>query len=238
MTKIEFRDRSTVTLIRTMADDHMIAEDARLSTTKDDGTGLLSQLPDRDKGLVRSLMRERHSVPFEAPQFTFEVETPIFVTREAMRHRNMSFSEMSGRYIELPGVFWVPPPTRPLVQVGKAMEYRLEPGSPEQYTYTRGIMETASARAWVDYQYLLQEGVAKEVARTVLPVNIFTRWRVRCSLRSALQFCSLRTRDERAEIPSKPMLEIEEVARQIETILEHHCPWAMSAWNEFGRRAL
>lgn len=234
--KIEFRDYSSVKLIRAQANDWMIAEDARLST-------LLEIDPEeenkRNAGLVRALMRERHGTPFEAPQFTFEIEAPIFVAREAHRHRIASISEMSGRYVELMPVFWVPPRERPLVQVpgSKQMNYELQPGTPEQYERTRNILEETYRMAWSQYQYLLGDGVVKEVARVVLPVSVFTKWRLRINLRSALNFLSLRTRSEIAAYPSKPQLEIQEVANQMELFIEEHCPVTMEAFNQGGRVA-
>lgn len=234
--KIEFRDYSSVKLIRAQANDWMIAEDARLST-------LLEIDPEeenkRNAGLVRALMRERHGTPFEAPQFTFEIEAPIFVAREAHRHRIASISEMSGRYVELMPVFWVPPRERPLVQVpgSKQMSYELQAGDEQQYLNTRALIEDACKHSWENYQNMLEIGIVKEVARVVLPVSVFTKWRLRINLRSALNFLSLRTRSEIAAYPSKPQLEIQEVANQIELFIEEHCPVTMEAFNQGGRVA-
>lgn len=237
MTEVEFREHSSVRLIRAQADDDMIADDARLSTRQFGGYHENQAEDKRVAGLVRSLMREHHGTPFEAPQFVFEIEAPIFVAREAHRHRIASISEMSGRYVELQPVFWVPPRDRPLVQVGKAMEYRLEPGDDVQYRNALARIKALSNEAWHDYQTLIAEGVAKEVARVVLPVNVFTKWRLRINLRSALNFLQLRTRDETATFVSKPMLEIEEVAREMEEYIRGRCPAAYAAFNEFGRVA-
>lgn len=233
---VEFREHSGVKLIRAQADDEMIAEDARLSTR----SGILTtdQITKND-GLVKALMRERHGTPFEAPQFTFEIEAPIFVAREAHRHRIASISEMSGRYVELMPVFWVPPSDRPLVQKpgSKQMAYELEPGTKAQWSDARMVMEMSYSRAWDDYQELLSDGIVKEVARVVLPVAVFTRWRLRINLRSALNFLSLRTQSEIAAYPSKPQREIQEVANQMELIIEEHCPISMAAFNDGGRVA-
>lgn len=232
MAEIEFRDHSTVKLIRCMADDQMIADDARLSTSSEGQQG-------RNDGLVRSLMRERHGTPFEAPEFVFEIEAPIFVAREAHRHRIASISEMSGRYVELMPVFWVPPRDRPLLQVpgSKQMAYELEAGSDDQYQAALDCIEQSCNQAWEAYQQMLAYGVVKEVARVVLPTSVFTKWRLRINLRSALNFLSLRTRDERAAYPSKPQLEIVEVAKGMEMFMQLHCPVAMDAFNAGGRVA-
>lgn len=243
MDEIEFREHSSVVLIRSMADDEMIADDARLSTKRHYVGDEREAHRKAYAGLVRSLMRERHGTPFEAPEFVFEIEAPIFVARESHRHRVASISEMSGRYIELPGVFWVPPRERPLVQTPgtKQMAYSLSPGTDEQYASARRSIEEASEHAWVEYQRMLEDGVLKEVARVVLPVNVFTRWRLRINLRSALNFISLRVRVREDELPalfpSKPQLEIDEVARQMESIMAEHCPVAVQAFVEGGRVA-
>lgn len=234
---IEFREHSSVLLIRSQADDIMICDDARLSTSVFPSPVEKDAMAARDAGLVKALMRERHGTPFEAPQFTFEIHAPIFVAREAHRHRIASISEMSSRYVELMPVFWVPPQDRPLVQVGKAMDYKFEPGTDDQYARLRKELETNYTAAWNSYQYMLSAGIAKEVARVVLPVAVFTKWRLRINLRSALNFLSLRTRSELARYPSKPQLEIVEVANQMEMLIEECCPVTMSAFNEFGRVA-
>lgn len=239
MADIEFREHSSVALIRCMADDHMIADDARLSTLQSSSETAIQ----RTEGLVKSLMRERHGTPFEAPEFVFDIEAPIFVARESHRHRIASISEQSGRYMELPGVFWVPPRERLLVQTPgtKQMAYSLSPGTEEQYKDARLEIEAMSKAAWLSYQAMLDAGVIKEVARVVLPVNIFTRWRLRINLRSALNFVSLRVRVREDEppalFPSKPQLEIDEVARQMEKIMAEHCPVALQAFVEGGRVA-
>ncbi len=235
---IEFKDRCSVTLVRGDEDgDLWIASDARVST-RSYGSYEQNQVDDaRDRGLVRSLMRERHGTPFEAPNFTFEIEAPIFVARESHRHRMISVSEVSGRYVELAPVFWTPPANRPLVQTGKAMAYHLEQGEADLHALVDTDVRYVCVAAWQAYQQMLEAGVAKEIARIVLPLNLMTRWRARGNLRAWLNYLSLRTRDERATYESKPMLEIQEVAIQIEAILGVHCPAALAAFNEFGRVA-
>lgn len=238
MSEIEFREHSTVRLVRQQADDHMIASDARLSTTMKVGMEP-PEWTERDAGLVKALMRERHGTPFEAPQFTFEIEAPIFVAREAHRHRIASISEMSGRYMELLPVFWLPPRERLLVQTpgSKQMAYELTMGTEEQYALVRQEVRESCIQAWESYQSMLADGVVKEVARVVLPTAIFTKWRLRINLRSALNFLSLRTVHVDAAYPSKPQLEIQEVAMQMERDMTQCCPAAMAAFTEYGRIA-
>lgn len=243
MVDIIFTDRCTVTVVRQLGGDQDIADDARVSTgvinSWSPGQTVADQINEQRKnaGLIRALMRERHGTPFEAPQLHVEIEAPIFVARESHRHRMISLSEVSGRYVELAPIFWVPPADRPLVQVGKAMAYQLEPGNFEQIDKARRNIESISECAWHDYQEMLGAGVAREVARVVLPVNIMTRWRARANLRAWLTYLSLRTRDDRATYESKPMLEIQEVALQIEEIIAQQCPAAYAAFCEFGRVA-
>lgn len=106
---------------------------------------------------------------------------------------------------------------------------------------TRMEIEGMSKAAWLSYQAMLDAGIVKEVARVVLPVNIFTRWRLRINLRSALNFISLRVRvrdDEPQPLfPSKTQLEIDEIARQMEWIMAQHGPVALEAFVTGGRAA-
>src|SRR5699024_5671345 len=103
---------------------------------------------DRDKGLIRFLMRDRHGSPFEHNSFTFYVEAPIFVFREFMRHRTASYNEESGRYREMRPVFYVPSADRNLIQIGKPGAYVFEPGTEEQHAVVDEAVRTQSGAAY------------------------------------------------------------------------------------------
>lgn len=136
-----------------------------------------------------------------------------------MRHRiGISYNEQSGRYMELSPVFYVPPPDRELVQIGKAGRYSFDKGTPQQYELTQLHLRSSYESAWMGYQQLLQAGIAKEVARMCLPVAIYSNAYVTMNPRSMMNFLSLRTKHEEALFPSFPMKEINKVADRMEEI--------------------
>ena len=126
-THIEYRSDMQVDYIHHMGDDLTVVNSARVSM----GTHH-TELTDRDKGLIRRLIRDRHVSTLEHCALTVRVEVPIFVAREWMRHSSQSFNEISGRYAELEPVFYIPNQNRPIVQTGKPMDYKREMGNERQ----------------------------------------------------------------------------------------------------------
>lgn len=218
MPKIEFRSDMQVTYIDHMGDDKRIAQAARVSTGNDQ-----SDRP--HEGLVRRLWRDRHTSPFEHNVLTVKVEVPIFVAREWMRHRTQAFNEISGRYTEMRPVFYTPSESRPLVQVGKAMDYRREAGSPILRAVADRLMRIAGKGAWRLYEYMLRKGVAREVARNVLPLSLYTQFYATANLRNWLHFIDLRT-DPTA------LGEIREAALMVENIIAELWPVTHAAYLE------
>ncbi|MFE2102929.1 FAD-dependent thymidylate synthase [Streptomyces sp. NPDC059468] len=211
--------------------DAKICQAARVSTV-----GSAAAETKEAKGLINFLMRDRHGSPFEHGQLSFLVEAPIFVAREFMRHRvGWSYNETSGRYRELEPVVYIPPASRPLVQVGKAGRYRFEQGSREQYLTAMEQHATAYLAAWEAYQKMLSEGIAREVARDVLPVGLFTSFYATCNPRSLMHFLSLRTTSAWATFPSFPQAEIERVADEMEKAFSVHFPLTWEAYLDNGR---
>ena len=145
----------------------------------------------RDKGLINYLMRDRHGSPFEHNSMTFYVQAPIFVFREFMRHRIASYNEESARYRELNPVFYVPAPDRNLIQVGKPGAYDFVPGTAEQAALTREATIHAVTVAYQEYERMLEAGIAREVARGVLPVATYSSMYVTMNARSLMNFLSL-----------------------------------------------
>ena len=134
MSEIIFRDDVTVDLVRSQAKDSDVIFAARVSTQGEQSKSVVgSETSDRDRGLIRYLMRDRHGSPFEHNSFTFYIEGPIFVFREFMRHRIASYNEESGRYREMRPVFYVPGRDRKLVQKGKPGAYDFYDGTDEQH---------------------------------------------------------------------------------------------------------
>lgn len=242
---VQFRSEVTVELVRSSASDSDVLFAARVSTLgeqtlqaapRDTAQGAEGLLP-RDRGLINFLMRDRHGTPFEHNLMTFYVQAPIFVFREFMRHRIASYNEESGRYRELRPVFYTPAPDRNLVQVGKPGAYEFLPGDDKQHALVDETVREASARAFADYQKMLAAGVAREVARMVLPLNIYSSMYVTINARSLMNFLSLRTRVEGAAFPSFPQREIEMCAEKMEAIWRDLMPVTHAAFVAAGRVA-
>lgn len=167
---------------------------------------------------------------------TFRISAPIFVWREFMRHRiGFSYNEESGRYKRLEPKFYVPGITRPLVQVGKPGAYSFIAGSESQYEETLSDLGIAYCTAWDSYTNMLDNGVAKEIARACLPVATYSTAYVTCNPRSLMSFLSLRTKELESKFPSYPQHEIEQVARGMEAIFAEEFPITYEAFNKAGR---
>jgi thymidylate synthase (FAD) len=229
---ITFRSDVTVELINSMASDAAVAMAARVSTG-----GTFSEDASKDAGLINYLMRDRHGSPFEHNAFTFFIEAPIFVFREFMRHRIASYNEESGRYKELSPVFYVPGDDRKLVQVGKPGAYTFEDGDYNQVKNTQALTRLSSERSYEMYKKMLDDGIAREVARVVLPVNIYSSMYVTMNARAMMNFLSLRTAREGTHFPSFPQREIEMVAEKMEDFFAEKMPITYKTFNENGRVA-
>jgi len=233
-----FRSDMTVELVRANASDADVLFAARVSTQ---GEKTLEGAQDEDldasrsKGLINYLMRDRHGSPFEHNSMTFYVQAPIFVFREFMRHRMNSYNEESGRYRQLNGTFYVPAPERNLLQVGKAGAYNFLPGTPEQTELVAAEVRATSTEAFASYQRMLDAGIAREVARIILPLNIYSSMYVTMNARSLMAFLSLRTTREGSHFPSFPQREIEMVAEQMEDHFASLMPLTYESFNANGR---
>lgn len=226
---ISFYEYVTVELLDHMGDDRSVSDAARISVKG-------AENREGDAGLINFLMKNRHGTPFEHNSFKFFVKAPIFVFREFHRHRiGFSYNEMSGRYTELLPEFYIPGELRPLVQQGKAGAYEFVAGSKDQYWDMRDRMCHTYRAAWIDYQQMLADGVAREVARMVLPVGIFSQMIVTCNARSLMAFLSLRMKVAGSTFPSYPQAEIEMVAEQMETAWAVLMPTTAKAFNDNGR---
>ena len=234
----EFRTDIAVELVRSSASDSDVLFAARVSTQ---GEKTLEQAQDADldtsrsSGLINYLMRDRHGSPFEHNSMTFYVQAPIFVFREFMRHRIASYNEESGRYRELNPVFYIPAPERNLVQVGKPGAYDFVAGTPDQTTLVQDEARRIATEAFDSYQRMLDAGIAREVARIVLPLNIYSSMYVTMNARSLMNFLSLRTKREGTQFPSFPQREIEMAAEKMEAFWAELMPLTYAAFNENGR---
>ncbi|MBT4908934.1 MAG: FAD-dependent thymidylate synthase [Microbacteriaceae bacterium] len=237
---IEFRTDVTVELIRHSASDADVLFAARVSTQGEqtlESAAAHDAATDRDQGLINYLMRDRHGSPFEHNSLTFYVQAPIFVFREFMRHRIASYNEESGRYRELRPVFYMPGPQRKLVQVGKPGAYDFEDGTAEQTALVQDEIRTVCSAAYESYQRMLEAGVAREVARAVLPVTLYSSMYVTMNARSLMNFLSLRTKREGTHFPSFPQREIEMVADKMEALWAPLMPMTAKTFSDNGRVA-
>ena len=234
--EVRLRSDMGVELVKASAADSDVVWAARVSTAGEQSIEALEQDPAASAGLIRYLMRSRHGTPFEHNSFTFLVTAPIFVFREFHRHRvGWSYNEESARYRELQPVFYVPGPDRDLQQVGKPGHYTFVPGTPEQGATVAEATATAYATAYAAYRRMLDAGVAREVARTVLPVGTYSSMYATCNARSLMAFLSLRTRRDDATFPSFPQREIELVAEQMEAHFARLMPITHAAFVAYGR---
>src|SRR2546429_2208201 len=156
---VEILDRGYVALDAALASDLAVANGARVSFNQ-----ASQELSERDEGLIRFLMRDRHGSPFEHGYFRFIVKAPIFVVREHHRHRaGHSYNEWSGRYSKMKAEFYIPDNVRS--QVGKPGAYTFEPVDDATREATRAEIERQSLEAFAAYERMLELGVEKEVAR-------------------------------------------------------------------------
>lgn len=237
MSEAIFRSDMSVDLVKHSASDADVIWAARVSTAGEQSLDEINKDPAKSAGLINYLARERHGSPFEHTSMTFFISAPIFVFREFMRHRIASYNEESGRYRELQPVFYVPAPERKLVQVGKTGSYSFVDGTKEQYDITVRSMKESYVFAYEQYQKMLEAGVAREVARAVLPVGLYSSMYVTMNARALMNFLSLRTSREGSHFPSYPQREIEMVAEKMEEVFARLMPLTHGAFEKSGRIA-
>ena len=235
--EIIFRSDVTVELVKSSASDADVIWAARVSTAGEQSMEEIGQDPAKSAGLINYLARERHGSPFEHTSMTFFISAPIFVFREFMRHRIASYNEESGRYRELNPVFYVPDEDRKLIQIGKTGAYTFVDGTPEQFKVSVEAMKKAYVVAYEQYKIMLDQGIAREVARVVLPVGLYSSMYVTMNARALMNFLSLRTSREGSHFPSYPQREIEMVAEKMEAEFAQLMPLTYGAFEKSGRIA-
>lgn len=241
MTEIQFKSDIDVELIQNMGGDASILGAMLVSTKGGESLEQLYLDTEADGGAagrINFLMGNKHGTPFEHASMTFFVRAPIFVFREWHRHRiGVSINEESGRYSQLKPVFYVPAPERKLMQVGKPGHYEYVEGTEELYQQLRADMEEEAFVNYARYQQRLDWGVAKEVARMGLGLNIYSSMWWTCNPRSLMSFLSLRTNHPEATFPSKPQREIEMGAEKMEAEFAKLFPLTYAAYENNGRVA-
>jgi len=217
---VKVLDKGFVELIQSMADDLIVVNSARVSFNKSSAA-----LELKDKKLIKFLMENHHETPFEHCVFTFRIKCPIFVAREWFRHRIGSFNEWSGRYSVLEDEFYIPDKSAVRTQVGKPGAYTFlpweDPASPPE-AFQEALVAHCEA-SYDLYQYWLDKGVAKELTRIFLPVNIYTQFYWTVNARSLMNFIKLRNAPD-------ALLEIREYAKIVEALFEQAMPITYEAY--------
>lgn len=200
-----------------LGSDSRIVESARVSYSG------ASKGEEADKKLLFYLYKNRHTSPFEQCSITFNIKFPIFLMRQFVRHRTFRLNEVSARYTELPDQFFLPVEWR-------AQDDKNKQGSISDSKITQSICSIRARDAYQfayrQYTELLEIGVAKEQARMVLPVGIYTEIYVNCDLHNLLHFLRLR-------LDSHAQSEIQDVAKAMHSIMAELFPWTNEAFQKY-----
>ena len=184
---IKCLDKGFVRLVDSMGGDDAIVQAARVSYGQ--GTSRVSQ----DRGLIRYLMRHRHTTPFEMVEFKFHCKIPIFVARQWVRHRTANINEYSLRYSEARDEFYTPDPEHIQFQSALNKQGRKGEVPAEMKQKVLDYFNEISERSFAMYTELNEAGIARELARAILPVNLYTEWYWKNDLHNLLHFIGLRS---------------------------------------------
>lgn len=213
--------RGYVRYIDHLGDDLRIVETARISYKSP------SKGDEADKKLLKYLYKNRHTSPFESCNITFNIKMPIFCMRQFVRHRTFRLNEWSGRYAELADEFYMPDAWR--VQDTKNKQGSLSVSLDAQWhEENNGIAKNCFDYTYEAYEELLERGVAKELARIVLPVSLFTEIYVNTDVHNLMHFLGLR-QDVHAQ------KEMRDIADAMASIFSELYPWSYEAYQE-GRQ--
>jgi thymidylate synthase (FAD) len=219
----ELHGHGHVVLEAMLGNELSIVNNARVSFDQESG-----DIGDSERGLLNFLMENSHGSPWEAVVFRWDIKAPLFVIREFQRHRIMSFNEQSARYSQIPDHYFVPDRIR--TQVGKPGKYTFE-DEPENSSLNqsgRELIDVSQRSSFYAYNKLLNMGVAKEQARIVLPVGMFSRMKVTVNLRSLFNFLQLRNHPHAQQ-------EIREIAIAMEQMAAEQLPVTFELFEKHGR---
>lgn len=180
-------DHGFVRLIDYMGSDNAIVQAARVSYGE--GTKKLSE----DRGLIRYLMRHRHTTPFEMVEFKFHVKLPIFVARQWIRHRTANVNEYSGRYSIMRDEFYSPNPEDIRFQSSTNKQGRSQEELPDDLKQAfLDHLARSTSDAYAAYERFIADGLAREIARINLPLSLYTEWYWKIDLWNLFHFLKLR----------------------------------------------
>jgi len=219
-------NKGFVRLVDYMGGDERIVQAARVSY----GAGTKSYRQDR--GLIRYLMRHEHTSPFEQVLLTFHAKMPIFVARQWVRHRTARLNEISGRYSILKDEFYLPSPE----DVHPQSEDNKQGRSDEKYSEEKLAdillrMDLGQQDAYKEYKRLIEDGLARELARINLPVSTYTEWYWNIDLHNLFHFLGLR-------MDAHAQKEIRDYANVMAEITQKVAPLAYEAFEDYRKNAI
>jgi len=192
MEKIEVLNGGYVGLVDSMGSDISVIRSARVSYNADWRAPENGEVIGKDEKLIKYLLSNKHTSPFESVTFTFEVKAPIFVFRQWHRHRTWSFNEISARYTELDMGYYVPELKHITGQSTSNKQMRTDEMHPEADLMQKEI-DMSCKNAFRNYKRLLDKGVPRELARGVLPVNAYSKMFATIDLHNLMHFFNLRS---------------------------------------------
>ena len=218
---IKVLNHGLVRLIDHMGSDLSIVRNARVSYDAEMRTG---EDEGKDAKLLNYLVKNYHTSPLEAVNFTFEVKAPIFVFRQWHRHRTWSFSEISGRYSELPEEYYIPELSQITGQSIANKQQRTDKEHPQSIEIQRALTEVCETSFMV-YHALLEMGTPRELARSVLPLGTYSHMFATVDLHNLMKFCKLR-------VHSHAQYEIKVYAEVMLAMAKQICPITVAAVEE------
>lgn len=225
-TQIDLPGGGFVRLDDFMADDLSVVNSARVSFGK-----RIEKMTPGDEKLINFLMREKHGTPFEHNSMRFHIKAPIFVAREWFRHRvGWSYNEFSARYTKMEPEAFMPEEADFRTQVGSPGRYVFEPLDIDLAVEAQEVISQSYRNAYGSYSALLEIGVAKEMARMVLPVGMFTEFYATCNARSLMHFMTLRGHETAQK-------EIRLYSDALESIFATLMPVTHECWRSNGKVA-
>lgn len=222
--KSKVLDKGEVRLLDRMGGDHSVVAAARVSNGETYEEA--SKGADKDQRLINYLVKHRHGSPFEHATFQFYVKAPLFVRSEWHRHRMASYNEISGRYVKYEPEFYIPSTYR-LQSINNKQGSEVVEGHEDWHQGNYEIVADACEYTYGLYRSLLSKGVAKEMARILLPANLYTQFYFTVNARSLMNFLGLRAADD-------AQWEIRQYALAIKDMFEELMPQTFTAWENNG----
>jgi len=227
---INVLDKGFVRYIDHLGTDQRILESARISYKAP------SKGDEQDKKLLFYLYKNKHTSPFEQCNITFNIKMPIFIMRQFVRHRTFRINEASLRYTESTDDFYIPTIWRKQDLKSKQSsfideDWNLVKNGETNHEFFAKLLRNRCQEAYETYKHMIDLGVAKEMARMILPVNLYTEIYVNCDLHNLLHFIRLRTHQH-------AQLEIQRYANAMFEILKELYPWTAEAYQKYCFEAI